>query len=680
MGPLLVYGFAIFFLSQEIFERDQSTRNELEVSSALNTWEKLQKKVHKQISEWVRQESLASKNFFSVAAFKKSLQDLPLEPLISEVQFYSRVGDFVGSTKNTNSGREVWKNMIEATEVRRQVKPKTLERAREPSSLNLGETEILSQGIQKAFRDSPPSLDNHFKSASLRENVFSHIILYPDKLGSGSSATLKPDIRWYVGFSIRDYRSKVVGFGLAKLNFSSEVFQDFSQRLDRDLVLLSVGSKVLHRFEHTTTGDDVGASNEMPSFELGDFYSLQKNTVQKKYDLEPVSLGLLIPSVSFEFFKQNMIRSSAILGVILFVLILFASLKLSKIFSKPLRELVEATETMARGEQVMPVEAAATREIIQLVEGFNQMASTVQASKKELQTSLKNLEAAQDQLIQSEKLSSLGQLVAGVAHELNNPIAFIYSNMTQLREYSEKILMVSQLIDELVSHLPENQKNETRQKLKDWDWHYIVKDIQEIAKSGSEGSTRVKDIVNGLRNFSRTSRDATGVFELESLIQDTLKIVKGISPKSLHFYFESEGSFEIEGHRSQIGQVILNMLVNSMHAVKRDGIVKVRLYAYEKSQFDADFVIEISDNGSGIPPENLKRIFDPFFTTKKVGEGTGLGLSIAYGIVKNHGGDIRVESSTQDPGRGTVFQIFLKKKGMSGSLAEAPITRFKSTG
>lgn len=276
------------------------------------------------------------------------------------------------------------------------------------------------------------------------------------------------------------------------------------------------------------------------------------------------------------------------------------------------------------------------------------------------------LQDAQNQLIQQEKLASVGHLAAGVAHEINNPLGFVSSNFTTLKKYTGKYQAVTQLTNNLIQalHLESLSDeelialNELKAYLKNNNFQFINGDIEEIYKDTSEGLARVGKIVKGLRNFSRIDQvNEMSDYDLNEGIENTLIISRNEIKYAAEVKLNLKELPEIMASGGQINQVILNLLLNATSAIKSKhepelGLISICTWA------DKEFVnLTIEDNGMGILPENLNTVFNPFFTTKPVGEGTGLGLSISYDIITNkHHGMISVESSYGD---GTIFRIRL---------------------
>jgi len=276
----------------------------------------------------------------------------------------------------------------------------------------------------------------------------------------------------------------------------------------------------------------------------------------------------------------------------------------------------------------------------------------LESSYAEVKSSHEKLKQAQSQLVQSEKMASLGQLAAGVAHEINNPIGFVMSNIGTLKEYYGVILKYVELTNKLVEQSSGPECEEIKALDEEEDLNFIVNDIDGIMSDCSDGLKRVKDIVANLKSFARSDDEESNEFDINECIVNTMKVVwNELKYKvTLHKSFAQNLPL-LKGHEGQVGQVIMNMLVNAAHAIDEKGDIFITT-----SQSSGNVQIKIRDNGKGMSDEVKAKIFDPFFTTKGVNEGTGLGLSISYGLIESHGGQIEVNSKE---GEGTEFIITL---------------------
>jgi two-component system NtrC family sensor kinase len=278
------------------------------------------------------------------------------------------------------------------------------------------------------------------------------------------------------------------------------------------------------------------------------------------------------------------------------------------------------------------------------------------------------LSMAQQQLVQSEKLASIGQLAAGVAHEINNPIGYIFSNFGTLQGYLDQLFAMLDGYQQAEAHTSPEVAARLRAMRDAIDLTFLREDIPVLMSESKEGIVRVRHIVQDLKDFSRVDANQEWAWaNLHAGIDSTLNIVSN-EVKYKADVVKLYGDIpDIECLASQINQIIMNLVVNAAHAIgDKRGTITI---ATGLGENDSVWV-EVRDNGAGIAPEHLSRIFDPFFTTKPVGKGTGLGLSLAYGIVQKHRGSIDVDSA---PGRGTTFRIVLPVHQNAPAAQEQPL-------
>ncbi len=266
----------------------------------------------------------------------------------------------------------------------------------------------------------------------------------------------------------------------------------------------------------------------------------------------------------------------------------------------------------------------------------------------------KKLEEAHNQLLQAEKMASIGQLAAGVAHELNNPIGFVHSNLGTLEGYLRDIFQITDTVDLAAATATHPADFAPIEKLmQEKEFAYIKSDTVQLMAESKDGLARVRKIVQDLKDFSRPGETDWQWTNLHQGLDSTLNIVwNELKYKCTVVKHYAPDLPQINCLASQLNQVFMNLLLNAAHAIQTTGVITI---ATERDG-DSAVRIRISDNGAGIPPENLKRIFEPFFTTKPIGKGTGLGLSIAWGIVAKHHGRIEVTSTV---GQGTTFELTL---------------------
>lgn len=323
---------------------------------------------------------------------------------------------------------------------------------------------------------------------------------------------------------------------------------------------------------------------------------------------------------------------------------------------KPLYELVEALQSFESQEQAVTIPVKNDTEIGLLTESFNEMSQKISQARNDLRKKISELENAnkeltdtQTKLVHSAKMVSLGQLVAGVAHELNNPIGFIYSNMTHLREYSEKLI-------ELIRIAEVNPARLTAAK-EELEFDFIVRDLPKLISSCEDGARRTRDIVLGLRNFSRLEEAKLTEVDLRTCLDTTLNLLQGEVKSRIQVHKTYEPVPNIHCYVTQVNQVFMNILSNAVQSIEGQGQIWIATQTLKEGRDRPGRVqVSIQDSGKGMAPEVMEKIFDPFYTTKGVGQGTGLGLSISYGIIQNHGGEIQVRSQV---GVGTEFVIIL---------------------
>lgn len=282
----------------------------------------------------------------------------------------------------------------------------------------------------------------------------------------------------------------------------------------------------------------------------------------------------------------------------------------------------------------------------------------LQETNKELNITFNNLKSAQSQLVNAEKMASLGQLTAGIAHEINNPINFVTSNVNPLKRDVEDILHILNKYNEVTPNSNIEEKLKEINKLKkDLDLDYLVEEINSLLSGIEEGASRTSQIVKGLRNFSRLDEDDLKKANINEGLDSTLTLLNQEINGTITLVKDYSDMPSIECFPGKLNQVFMNLLNNAIHAVvaktdnSKEKIITIKTFLEEKNIY-----ISIKDNGCGIPEAVREKIFDPFFTTKDVGKGTGLGLSIAYSIIESHKGDITFETEV---GKGTEFTIRL---------------------
>jgi signal transduction histidine kinase len=369
----------------------------------------------------------------------------------------------------------------------------------------------------------------------------------------------------------------------------------------------------------------------------------------------------------------------------------------AQLIAQPLRRLSQSSEAMAAGALDQTVALSNVRELNVLARSFNrmtqqlrssfiQLAQTneqleerVEARTADLQETLQTLQRTQSQMIQAEKMSSLGQLVAGVAHEINNPVNFIHGNMVHVNEYTQNLLALVQLYQ---TEFP-NATPALRDKMDEIDLEFLHEDVLKLLTSMQVGTDRIREIVTSLRNFSRLDEAQVKEVDIHEGLESTLLILqhrfKATASCPMTTLIRAYGNLPlVECHPGPLNQVFMNLLVNALDALEESNLN--RTYQAIKAQpnqitirtavIDAEWVeIAIADNGPGMSEAVRQQLFVPFFTTKPVGKGTGMGLSISYQIItEKHGGKFDCFSTV---GKGTEFVLQIPVR-LQAATATAP--------
>jgi len=361
--------------------------------------------------------------------------------------------------------------------------------------------------------------------------------------------------------------------------------------------------------------------------------------------------------------------------VLLAALVVLCTFVIAHGITVPLQNLIHTAQTIAKGNLDQRVLIRSSDEVGILGTTFNDMARSLAAREDQLQELNRNLEDmvrqrtrelesshealkkayldlqnAQEQLVQTEKMASLGQLVAGIAHEIKNPLNFIYGNTGFLREYTSKLQELLEAYDRLPSLSPVDRQEIAGLKER-CHYDFIREDLPTLIDNFTEGASRINNIVSDLRTFSRMDSDFVSEIDVHAAIEISLNLLRNQYKERIAIHREYGAIPKIQGYSGKLSQVFMNLLSNAFHAIADKGDVWIRTSADDQA-----VQVEIEDNGHGIPRENLKRIFEPFFTTKAVGQGTGLGLSISYGIIEQHHGKIFVANAA---GGGAIFTLRL---------------------
>lgn len=296
------------------------------------------------------------------------------------------------------------------------------------------------------------------------------------------------------------------------------------------------------------------------------------------------------------------------------------------------------------------------KQLSQLNQEVNNLQRELIKEKKKLQAALEELKNTQDLLVHSEKMNALGKLVAGVAHELNNPVSFVYGNLFSLESEMGDIIRTYRAVEQKIN---ESDNRDLRDFVAELalknELDYLVGDVADMVNESKNGLERVKNIVENLRKFSRLDESDVKNADLIENLETTLAILRSeIQKKEVEIVLNAPAKVFLECYPGQLNQALLNVLANAVQAVPGKGKIEISV-----SEDDTNVIIVVKDNGPGVPDEIKGRIFDPFFTTKDVGAGTGLGLSITHKIICDmHRGSINLIPEQLG---GAVFQMILPK-------------------
>ena len=522
--------------------------------------------------------------------------------------------------------------------------------------------------------------------------------------------------QYSIGFSypVRDESGKIIGGLLALMNWES--IQEILDKVEEDLEKHSlpsgyafmwgrdVNTVIGHKYRSNrsySNPEDVSSTHNYGSRLIEDhrLYELQKAVAEGatyysyEYPRGTPKISGIAP-VNHEFFRwicgvgideedifapvQDLKHILLWFVSIATVLVALLTYSIARRIAVPLKELTRSARIIADGDLNQRVEVSGQDEVGNLAKTFNEMAESLQErsrallelnrkleekvdertralqeSGEEVRQAYQELKETQVQLVQSEKMASLGQLVAGIAHEIKNPLNFIYGNTDFLRKYIGKLRGLIQFYEQRPD-LDEATKNDAERFREKINYAFVTEDLDRLIENFEEGAERIHAIIGDLRAFSRMDVDQTRTVDIHEPLDLAWNLLQNEYRDRIRLHKEYGTLPKIECHPGRMSQVFMNLLSNACQAIPDKGRIWIRTQNH-----NGNVVIEIEDNGDGIDEKHLVKVFEPFFTTKPVGQGTGLGLSISYGIVQQHNGSIEVESERQ---QGTKFRIELPLK------------------
>ena len=400
----------------------------------------------------------------------------------------------------------------------------------------------------------------------------------------------------------------------------------------------------------------------------GKTYTFAAKTISN-FKGEPV--GVLVrgtPETSLNILLKQNLTLQLIIAALALLIDVCLAIVLGRTIVNPIKSLQKTTQDFSQGNQKARSNISSKDEIGELANSFNLMAEklvlreqTNQDQMQQLEIALEKLKQNQSYLIQTEKMSALGQMVAGVAHEINNPVSFVYGNINHSKEYIQDLLKLLQLYQQ---EYP-NPTPLITQEIEAIDLEFLQEDLPRMLDSMENGAERIAEIVNSLRNFSRLDEAEFKAVDIHKGIDSTLIILANkLTNKKQKSSIEIIKYYQelplVECYPNQLNQVFMNIISNAIDALEESSQDKPKIIIRTQTLPDDSVTINISDNGLGINPEVIENIFNPFFTTKPIGKGTGLGLSISHQIItEKHKGII---SCTSTPGEGTEFLITIPIK------------------
>lgn len=485
-------------------------------------------------------------------------------------------------------------------------------------------------------------------------------------------------------------KDAVLSFDLASLSHSIEEILTnqgllYTRVFDNDNNLLASGGdpQYLNKiFQQDVRYQDVDDS----------VYDASKRVIVDGTTYGRIEMGFSTEGIEEAISEAQWLAAS--IAIIEMLLVALFSFILGVYLTKQLKVLRDSARRIADGDLTQNIHIKTHDEIGEVADSFNKMMASLNKAnletenhrkelmelnttletrvekrthkifeqKEKLEAAYSKLQQAQEQLIQSEKMASIGQLAAGVAHEINNPVAFIKSNLSSLTIYIHTYKTLIDKQQKILNTINLATGNDIQSQLKELslyrdsnDVDFIDEDIDGLVEESIKGTDRVIDIVKGLSVYSRSSDEGIEECDVNILIESVLKMLANQLKYHCEVITQLMPLPFIQCHSGKITQVLTNLVVNAMHAMNEKGVLTISS-AHQKIADSSSIIIQVLDTGKGIPEENIVKLFDPFFTTKPVGEGTGLGLSISQGIICDHDGSISVENVV---GKGALFTVVL---------------------